>query len=402
MDRRFFISAACGASLSLPIYAAPTGKANKRILFFCNHQGFDPPMFIPKDSKTLDSPFLNLFKKHHKKMTLLRNATYSGGGGQHQQPGSLLTGTLNRVMPKFSTSIDQFLADTVQKDSLFPSIVSRATKPLNHTYITSWTGKGKPASSYFDVAEMYNGLFKKLTKEDFLKEKTIIDKMAKPLLQKRKLLAGPEKQVLDAYIDSIHSMHKKLLSRMKINPVHKYTKQVPTDLTTPAFDLQRLRYQLEMSVFALMNNFTNICATSLCGTRGTQLVFHDGTRTSSDYHALSHHGKRPDKWEEIRKIELEQLQSVSQAVDLLDSVPEGSGTMLDNTLVVVYAGHTDSATHNTNKRPILLIGGNLKHKGNFDTKGQNSSDLLVTLCHAMGKPVKSYANSERDINGVLL
>ncbi len=62
MDKRFFIAAACGATLSLPICAAPRSKINKRILFFYNHQGFGPPMFIPKDQKSLDNPFLNLFK----------------------------------------------------------------------------------------------------------------------------------------------------------------------------------------------------------------------------------------------------------------------------------------------------------------------------------------------------
>ena len=128
MDRRFFLMASSGAFLSLPIYASPKAKTSKRLLIFCNHLGFDPPNFYPKNDKSLSSPYLNLFKKYHTKITLLRNMEYKAGHGLHLTPRAMLTGTCNRVDVTYSPSIDQVLSKVLQKDSLFPSLITRASR----------------------------------------------------------------------------------------------------------------------------------------------------------------------------------------------------------------------------------------------------------------------------------
>ena len=126
MNRRLFLKASCGTSLSLPLFAEEKNKtqSSSRLLIFCNHLGFILPNLVPESGNIKDSsPYLDLFKKYHDRMTVLTNMTYKGvNPGIHKTPRSLLTGTANGYDPKYYPSIDQFLAPHLQKNTSHKNI----------------------------------------------------------------------------------------------------------------------------------------------------------------------------------------------------------------------------------------------------------------------------------------
>ena len=71
---------------------------------------------------------------------------------------------------------------------------------------------------------------------------------------------------------------------------------------------------------------------------------------------------------------------------MLDEVPEGSGTLLDNTVVVWTSELSSGNNHSMRNMPYVIAGG----ASYFDTGryvrfgGDDHSRLLVSLCHAMG------------------
>jgi hypothetical protein len=100
-------------------------------------------------------------------------------------------------------------------------------------------------------------------------------------------------------------------------------------------------------------------------------------------------------------------------IESLEAVPEGSGTMLDNSIVVWASGISESTSHNNHSVPLVIAGsggGYLKQgvkfqwgdyglSGDISERydsfgGRHNNDLLVSLCNAMGHPVDSFGAQE--------
>ena len=406
MDRRLFIKGSCGAALSLPVFCEETQNvnSNKRLLIFCNHLGFHLPNLIPSEGDSLknSSPYLDILKKYSNKISVLTNMEYKGKNGHHMSPRALLTGTANSMDAAYSPSIDQFLGKTMQKGASFPSLVTCATSGWDLTGNFSWGLDGKPVFAELDSYALYNKLFKKYSKSEHQYQKNLLDKLHAPISKASKNISSEERERLEVYLGAIRKMEADLESKTKINIRHPYKKKLVKNLKFKNMGLSNLDSQIEMSVFAMINNISNICVTGINHSSGQSFVIDDSKSVNGGYHRLSHHGNRDEMIEELKLIEMAQLSSLAKAVDLLASLPEGNGTMLDNTLIAIFAGHANANSHTVDGRPVILIGGKIKHKGIIDCKGANSSNLLPTLCQAMGKPVKQYANSQSNFNGELL
>ncbi len=88
-----------------------------------------------------------------------------------------------------------------------------------------------------------------------------------------------------------------------------------------------------------------------------------------------------------RKIRTFQMDLIAGLATKLKAVPEGDGTMLDNTFVIWGNELGDAKYHRPENIPYVLAGG---AGGHFETGrfvkagGQDHSRLLVSACHAMG------------------
>jgi len=116
-------------------------------------------------------------------------------------------------------------------------------------------------------------------------------------------------------------------------------------------------------------------------------------------HDISHDGV-PNSTEKYTQIQTWYGEQLADLCQRLDAVPEGDGTMLDNTLIVW--SNPLRSSHTKTNLPITMIGGGWY----FDT-GQymryNSDPhgkWLVSLCHAMGIEVSNFGMNETS-NGPL-
>jgi hypothetical protein len=92
-------------------------------------------------------------------------------------------------------------------------------------------------------------------------------------------------------------------------------------------------------------------------------VFGDDYGGASNYHGGGQHG--PDRNAGYALITRWLVSVVSELAQKLDAVPEGDGTVLDNTVMVMLNGMYGS-NHDNNDIPILMIGGG---GGTFKTNG---------------------------------
>jgi hypothetical protein len=127
---------------------------------------------------------------------------------------------------------------------------------------------------------------------------------------------------------------------------------------------------------------------------GFSNVVHTWAGQTKGHHTLCHDGK--DERVPLAAIDTWYSQQVAYFLGKLDAVNEGSGTLLDNTLVVW--GHENGTTaHNGANAPFILAGsagGALKSTGrflNFPAKTPHAK-LLVSIVQLMGLPLTSVGN----------
>jgi hypothetical protein len=86
---------------------------------------------------------------------------------------------------------------------------------------------------------------------------------------------------------------------------------------------------------------------------------------------------------------------VARLATQLDAIPEGSGTMLDNTLVV-WANEQGRGDHNQSNVPIVLIGkagGAIPGGGRLIDEGRQVFNRLgCTILNAMGVPAAGFGD----------
>ena len=328
--------------------------------------------------------------------------TFTGKNGFHKQPRSCLTGTSNLMDSKYSPSIDQFLADSLQKGAPYKSLNFRANNAWYESTIYSWGMNGRPVMPVQDPLRSYNQLFGKLTAEEKQSQKNILDRMNSQIKATQKKLSSYEKEQFEIYLDAIRKSEDNIKKKTNTIIKHMPKSKPADDLNFGATLLFNFEAQVELSYYAFLNNLTNVSVAGVSSSRSEKTILPGNEISEGNYHLLSHHGGSKEKLKELFKIEIFQLNVLANFVKKLALTPEGSGTMLDNTVILICPGLASANSHKANGRPVVLIGGDLKHKGLVNCKGMSQSNLLPTIAHAFGKPVNKYANSDGDMNGILL
>ena len=93
-------------------------------------------------------------------------------------------------------------------------------------------------------------------------------------------------------------------------------------------------------------------------------------------------------------------------MEKLKSIPEGDGSMLDNTLIVWTTEHSGEAQHGRKNVPFNLfgnLGGSINSGQFFDFRNQPKAhnDVYVTVAQAMGLSDVTTFGKESVCDGVL-
>jgi hypothetical protein len=89
------------------------------------------------------------------------------------------------------------------------------------------------------------------------------------------------------------------------------------------------------------------------------------------------------------------METFASMLKMLDSVKEGAGTLLDNTLVLATSESNFAKTHSVDNLPIMVAGragGKWKSGQHIDGKGEPSSRVGLTIQQVLGMPVSSWGD----------
>ena len=392
--------------------AAPSKKKLKRVIFFLQNQGFDPYTAIPKDLKEAASLDSFDFEEPIKALEPLKDRIHiiNGLHGLHTSPShSAFFGALGGYRggigsPPRGATIDhvisQHLPETILPhlcigmDSL-PNMQSRPTLAT-----LSATGPGKPIFMHSNPQDLYQSLFGSIStgevRERYEARSNVLQSVERIALQNSRGLPEDEKERYSGYVDGFRDMNGLRGKLAGISDhLKKFAPQYGEKFTNPEFETDWHDSLLELGISALKSGITNTL--TIGSGRGEIFGAWRGLGIDQQGHNLGHM-KQPDNpiWVKIRQYNCRMLVKL---VKELESMPEGDGTMMDNSLIVYTSNNADKQHTSGANWPFILIGnpeGPIKTGQFTQMEKRPINDLYTTLLHAAGVPVDRF-NMEKSL-----
>ena len=392
--------------------AAPAKKKLKRVIFFLQNQGFDPYTAIPKDLKEAASLDSFDFQEPIKALEPLKDKIHiiNGLHGLHTSPShSAFFGALGGYRggigsPPRGATIDhvisQHLPETILPhlcigmDSL-PNMQSRPTLAT-----LSATGPGKPIFMHSNPQDLYQSLFGSIStgevRERYEARSNVLQSVERIALQNSRGLPEDEKERYSGYVDGFRDMNGLRGKLANISDhLKKFAPQYGGKFTNPEFETDWHDSLLELGISALKSGITNTL--TIGSGRGEIFGAWRGLGIDQQGHNLGHM-KQPDNpiWVKIRQYNCRMLVKL---VKELESMPEGDGNMMDNSLIVYTSNNADKQHTSGANWPFILIGnpeGPIKTGQFTQMEKRPINDLYTTLLHAVGMPVDRF-NMEKSL-----
>src|SRR5690606_16273364 len=152
------------------------------------------------------------------------------------------------------------------------------------------------------------------------------------------------------------------------------------------FDLIALAYQV---------NLSNV-ATFIMEKEVSMRTF-PNVGVNEAFHPLSHHGEDPSKKDRLVLVQNYHTAMFTYFMEKLDAMPEGNGTVLDNSILLFGSNMSNSDKHNNDPLPSAVFGlGGGSIKGGQHLVYPDSTphaNLLLTMLQRAGIPEESFGDS---------
>lgn len=360
-------------------------------------------------------PILQKLEPYQSKILVLNNLSMPsrdkgpGGDGHHRGVPHMFTGTEMMDETKAGgASIDQKIAAAIGGSSRFPSLQFAVRIVYGDTNSRClWSGPGRAVSAMQSPFEAYTRIFGGMqqsampgaptSKPKVDLRKSALDRALKDLATLRARLPVSDREVLDSYQDSLRDIEKRLgMTTMApaaagcAPPMLGSNIDVKAEGNYPAVG----KLQMDMIVAALQCGATRVASLQWGNSNDQCSYSWLGVNTLG--HDMAHNNNNCDP-SGAKKLKTYQWYAEQYAYLLgkLSAIPEGTGTMLDNTLIVWASEFGDSNGHSSNNLMWLLMGnagGYFKSGRIIDCGGRSINDFHTSLCNAMGLPDKTFGN----------
>lgn len=341
----------------------------KRVIFFLQNQGFDPATAIPAGMKNsgslakakLPEPIAAL-EPFKEKLHII-----NGLHGIHTSPShSAFFGALGGYrgsdgVPPSGSTIDYELSK-VLPETLLPhlcigmdSMENMTTKPTVANLSAS--GAGQPIFMHSNPNHLYQMLYGSISQGDIRKQHEarsgMLDRIEELAAAKGGALPSVDKQRYSQYVQGfsdINGLRERLGSVS--DHLKNFAPKVDERYTKPEFETDWHDTLLDLGISALKSGITNVL--TIGSGRGEIFGSWKGVGVVEQGHNLGHM-EQPDNpiWIKIRQYNSRMLVKLMEE---LESVPEGSGTMMDNTLIVYTSNNADRQHTSGANWPVMLLG----------------------------------------------
>ena len=362
---------------SLSAFAATTGAPTafpKRFAVLFMGNGVNEDQWASKGSgdEMQLSQTLSVLEPLKKKVNIVHglfNKPATGQGIHPAQTGALLSGAKIQKGPIIHAgiTIDQMVANKVGQDTLQASLVLACEQPMTGYHETnfsmaysshiSWQTPDSPVPVEVYPSLAFDSVFEN---RGSLRNISILDRVMHRAEALSTKISATDKTKLDEYLTSVREVEKRV-EGMRKNM--EKAEDAAKGQNRPAFTMERpanglpedlrehARLMCDIIAIAFQTDKTRVA--SLLLARDLSALYYPFLQVREGHHAASHNNLS-DGYERITRFH---LGSLAYLAAKLDSMPEGNGTVLDNSCLLWINNLWSGRKHDNSRLPIVLAGG---------------------------------------------
>jgi len=356
----------------------------------------------------------------HKKDILVfsgiaNEVSYGGPGDAHQRGmGTMLTGRtlLEGTFPgnegqtagyASGVSVDQEIASKIGATTKFPSLEYSVQNNGVTVYARmSYKASNQPLPPENNPAAMFTRVFGDLDADKgaiartIAQRKSVLDAVLSDFGALSGKLGGADRARLERHAESIRSIESRLGTVATSANAQCRKPGAPPTLAfmEPANFPQIAKLQIDLLVMALTCDLTRVSTLQLVRANNNFVFGFLGI--PDPHHDLSHHGDSDAVAnQKLAKINNWFCQQYAYLIASLKAIPEGAGSMLDNTALLWCNEQGKGNNHARKSMPWVLAG---KAGGAFRTgrflryEGVPHNRLLLSLLHAYGVEADTFGD----------
>jgi hypothetical protein len=323
----------------------------------------------------------------------------SGVGGHYAGHTEALTGrpaTGDSFSPTGGPSLDQLIAQSYASETPLPSLELGVQPWTSVDGVISFTASGLPIPPLADPRGAFDRVYA-ISSEDpevaahrRAQKLSVLDRVMDDYTALQGKLSPSERRLLDEHLTLLREQEQRLLNPVSIGACDVGSPPVPGSgsFTFP----ETSQHHLSTLAAALRCDVTRVATLVFQGAQDT--TYYTWAGSNDSYHSIAH-GEASGSEEQMLAVTTWHASQVAALLDLLDSVPEGDGTLLDHTLVFwTNELGLHQFSHDRDSMGVVLAGATdvLRVGEDLDLQGYLYQDLLLTLAHAMGQPVASFGD----------
>jgi len=293
----------------------------------------------------------------------LYNSEAQKGNIHSSQTGNLLSGAplASGGEIRSGTSVDQWVAQQYGRSTKVPSLVlgcekSNPSVHKNYSMIysshISWSSPTSPTPLEIYPALAFDRMFKDGASRG---DKSVLDAVLADASDLRRRISGQDQRKLDEYLDSVRDVEQRIEGAGKKGELQGWrpTLEKPNIPRPPEGIPQdigeHMRLMADLVVLGFQTDTTRITTLKLNNDHSSLRFPNLGV----DYmiHHLLSHSDTAD-WLKVNQFFVEQVAYIARK---LDSIQEGSKTLLDNTMLM-YCSSMMSGNHNNDELPVVVLG----------------------------------------------
>ena len=413
---------------SMPVWGAQpmaTATAPRRLAFLFMGNGVSPTQWWAKgsgDAMELGPSLAPLepLKGKFNYIKGLFNKAATGVGIHPGMTGNLLSGAPLTKGAELhgGVSLDQVLASHIGDQTVQPSMVLGCEQPVTGYHETnfsmaysshiSWSSPTSPVPMEVYPSLAFDSLFENRGSQRNL---SVLDRVMEQVASLSRRVSSTDKGKLDEYLTSVRDVEKRAqdmrAAKEKAEANATGRGRVVATMARPDNGLpedirDHMRLMCDILALAFQTDKTRIATLLLC--RDISGLFYPFLDVKLAHHLASHE----DTGDAFMRINQFYVGQYKYLIDKLAAMPEGEGTVLDNSCLVFMSNMWSGSQHDNSKLPVLTagtLGGTLETGRVLDytTAGDENRKMCsfyLSLADRMGVTLDRFGDADQRLANI--
>ena len=293
-------------------------------------------------------------------------------GGVHSlAPATWLSGIRpddNAAGASMAATLDQVVASQISQDTTLPSLelASETTSQVAacggsrcyYSSTLSFRDANSPLPMEFNPRKVFIQLF---GEGDTPEEREAISTQTMSLLDRindrtralQRDLDPSDRIILESYLETVREIERRieLASQRDLSGID--LPEAPIG-ELDAFD-EQVRLLFDLIALAYQADLTRVASYFMVSEGTNRTYNHIGV--SDSFHPVSHHANDLGRIEKLVRIQTWHMERFADFIGKMAAIPDGEGTLLDNSLFMYGSNMSNSDRHNGHPLPNILVGG---------------------------------------------